>query len=289
MTDANIVGPAPVAGRETTVIVGMHDRPYIDWPAVIGGVFVAVVLWMLLTSFGASVGLFLAPPWGAIESSITTLTIAAAAWFAIVQLFSAVSGAYMAGRMRHRVDGGPQNEVAFRDGANGLLVWAVGFVLAGFIGVSAGLLGMAAVGSSSGANATPLSNIEATDQLFRPKMAESGQADDTDQAASASITILPARRGQPLNRDEVSRILDDSVSSGDRAYLAALVAARTNLNVSEARDRVNTVIAERKVAYEKSRKTAALLGFWTAVSLLISGAASWWAAGIGGRHRDDFK
>jgi len=230
------------------------------------------------------------PPWGSMEQSATALTLAAAAWFAIVQIFSAASGAYLAGRMRHRVAVGPQGEVAFRDGTNGLLVWAVGFVLAALIAVFAGLIGVTAMGSSPNATAMSSASIAATDQLFRPKIVASDEAAEAP-AAAPSIAIRPSP--EPANREEIGRILDraaladNSTADSDRTYLAALVAARTNLDAAEAQARVNKVIAERKEAYEKARNAAALLGFWTVVSLLISGAACWWAGTIGGQHRDD--
>lgn len=295
MSDATILEaePAPAPGPDTTVIVGLHDRPYIDWAAVIGGAFVGLGLWLLLTSFGASIGLLLAPPWGSMEGAATTLTLAGAAWFAIVQLFSTASGAYLAGRMRHRTAGGPPDEIAFRDGTNGLLVWAVGLFCAAIIAIT-GFVGATAAVSTMPEQSRPTAGIETlTDQLFRPKLAASEQTADDAEAGSQTIAILPARRREPLDRDEVARIIERSTQSqnataaSDREYLAALVAARTNLDADEAEARVNTVIAQRKETLEKARTAGALLGFWTAVALLISGAASWWAGAIGGRHRDD--
>jgi hypothetical protein len=70
------------------------------------------------------------------------------------------------------------------------------------------------------------------------------------------------------------------------------VAARTNLSQADAEARVNETLsqwrAEQKAAWEKARKATALLSFWTIAILLLSGAGAWWAATIGGTHRDDF-
>jgi hypothetical protein len=226
------------------------------------------------------------------EPSATALTLAAAAWFAIVQLCSAASGAYLAGRMRHRTDGGPAGEVTFRDGTNGLLVWAVGLVLAAFIAVLAGVIGVTAMSSPPNATtAMSSANIAATDELFRPKIVAPAEGAEAP-AAAPSIATVPS--AEPANREEIGRAIDraaltdNSTADSDRAYLASLVAARTNLDAAEAQARVNKVIAARKEAYENARNAAAALGFWTVVSLLISGAACWWAGTIGGQHRDDF-
>ena len=38
---------------------------------------------------------------------------------------------------------------------------------------------------------------------------------------------------------------------------------------------------------DKVRRATVLVAFVTAASLVVSAAAAWWAAGMGGRHRDE--
>ncbi len=293
---AEITAVAPVSA----VVVGLQDHPYVDWSAVLGGTVVALGLWALLSSFGASVGLFVAPPWQTVGETAATLTLATAVWFAIVQLFAMASGGYLAGRMRHRVDAGPKGEVAFRDGVNGLLVWAVALFAAGLLAAVAALGGIVAVaGNTNSIQAKPAGVEVVIDRLFRPATADVAQSDSTAVSGPASISIVPRQSREPLNREEIARLLDtpatsdSSASPADRAYLATLVASRTNLSRPDAEARVNETVtqwrAERKAAWEKARKSTALLGFWTVAVLLVSGAAAWWAGTIGGGHRDDFK
>jgi hypothetical protein len=81
------------------------------------------------------------------------------------------------------------------------------------------------------------------------------------------------------------------VAESDRSYLATLVAQRTGLPQAEAERRVNETIAEAtratREAADKARRAAVLGGLVTAISLLVSLAAAWWAAQKGGNHRDN--
>jgi hypothetical protein len=56
--------------------------------------------------------------------------------------------------------------------------------------------------------------------------------------------------------------------------------------MSEASARVDQAVAGLYEASEKARKFGILLTFLTAASLAIGAAASWWAAIVGGNHRD---
>lgn len=296
-----ISDPGPIPERQiapvtTAVAVGFNDRPYVDWSAVFGGAIVALGLWMLLTSFGASIGIYVAAPWSAGDDMATNMTLAAAAWFAIVQIFAVATGGYLSGRLRQRVDQAPPGEIMFRDGANGLLVWALS-LLAGTVVVTLTALAGLAAASNAPAGATRVSTTDTDvviDRLFRPQATGTSDAETTD---TNTIAIVPRRgRGGGVNRDEVARILttgdtDAPVADGDKAYLAALVAARTNLDSNAAEARVDETLsawtAERKKEAEDASKADALVGLWTVAILLISGLAAWWAGALGGSHRDD--
>ena len=104
-------------------------QSYVSWGAILAGAAVATAISVVLLQFGAAVGL----------AAITDITpdTAISAWgvFAIgfwllwVQLLSSVIGAYLAGRLRYRLSDATEQEVEIRDGAHGLLVWAVGTLL----------------------------------------------------------------------------------------------------------------------------------------------------------------
>jgi hypothetical protein len=85
-----------------------------------------------------------------------------------------------------------------------------------------------------------------------------------------------------------------SMSADDRAYLARMVQARTGLAQPEAEQRIDRVLVtiqsareKAKAAADRTRRTAVVAAFITAVSLVVSAAAAWWAAGLGGCHRDE--
>lgn len=125
------------------------DRSYIDWPAVLGGAVVAAATAGLFTAFGAALGLstISAEP----GEGNATLWMAITAFWIVVSLIAAfMAGGYVAGRMRRRVDNASADEVMVRDGMNGLVVWALGTLLAGWMAASAIGTAVTAVGNVAG-------------------------------------------------------------------------------------------------------------------------------------------
>jgi hypothetical protein len=100
---------------------------------------------------------------------------------------------------------------------------------------------------------------------------------------------------------EASRILmngfkNGDVSADDRAYLARVVAARTDISQSEAEKRVDEAISKVKEievkareATDAARKAAAYFSLFTAISMIIGAFIAAVAGALGGRHRDDFE
>jgi hypothetical protein len=150
-----------------------------------------------------------------------------------------------------------------------------------------------------------------TDALFRPaapaaNSAPAAGATPAGGTAAPAATTAPAGNAAaptPANRAdavaEAGRVLaygavNGSVSDDDKTYLAQLVAKNTGLSQADAKARVDQVLsnidaAKKKAAdaAETARKTAVLGAFLIAASLLVAGAAAYWAAGLGGRHRDE--
>ncbi len=125
------------------------DRSYIDWPAVLGGAVVAAATAGLFTAFGAALGLATISAEPGEGSGM--LWMAVTAFWIVVSLIAAfMAGGYVAGRMRRRVDSASADEVMVRDGMNGLVVWGIGTLLAGFMAASAIGTAVTAVGNVAG-------------------------------------------------------------------------------------------------------------------------------------------
>jgi hypothetical protein len=81
--------------------------------------------------------------------------------------------------------------------------------------------------------------------------------------------------------------LASDFAQDDKAYLAKLVARRTDLSETEAQNRVELVIAKAKAAADEARKAAASLAIAAALALAVGAFISAVAAGYGGRLRDE--
>lgn len=246
---------------------------YVDWGAIAAGVFVAIAISSVFLAFGSAVGLSLAS-FNANESTpVIGLAIAGGLWLLWVQISSFVSGAYVAGRLRRRIGDAKAHEVEMRDGAHGLIVWAVniviGSVLAGWITI-AGISGAISIASNSG------TMDYYADRLMRSDAVAGTTAVSPDSQYNAQI-------GRILARNIAARTVDPA----DRSYLAREISARTGLAEADAQKRVDDTVATLKAQAETARKYGVLLAFMTAASLLISGVAAWWAATAGGKHRDE--
>jgi hypothetical protein len=65
-----------------------------------------------------------------------------------------------------------------------------------------------------------------------------------------------------------------------------LTSAQTGLAPADAQQRAVQVLADSRVASSQARRSGVILGFSLAAALLAGAAAAWFAAGIGGKHRD---
>lgn len=286
-------------------------RESLSWPAIFAGNAVTGGFILVLLPLGVAAGLSMASPYagqGASGSSIGTLAIF---WLAFVYLFSIAAGGYVAGRLRPRVGGVSIDEVRFRDGINGFVFWGVGMIFSALftfmtvtsaIGTVARTAGQAAGGLASGAGsaaaaAMPNSSMNIStdylaDMFLRSPSNNTPQGQQTPQARSDSEV-----------RDEIGRIIARSAVSGeveepDKVYLSQLIAQRTGMSDTDARARVdetlkratdmrNTAIEQAKSTADQARKASAQAAFWTALASLLTGIAAWYAAQLGGRHRDE--
>ena len=120
-TETIVVAPA-AAGTE-------EHHSYVDWPAVIAGIFLASAISLVLLAFGSAIGLSFADFDAADDVNPIWIAIAAASWLLWVQISSFMAGGYITGRLRRRFNDATEHESDIRDGAHGLLVWAGALVV----------------------------------------------------------------------------------------------------------------------------------------------------------------
>lgn len=251
-----------------------------DWGPIFAGATAAAALSFVLLTAGAAIGLSLVSPYPSQSYGKWAATVATA-WALVVTIGSFLAGGYIAGRMRSAWGESQSDEIEFRDGIHGFLVWSVAIFMGGILAFAAGstanLLG--ADGGRAAVHASERGFVlaPAVDVLLR------------GAETSSPSSGLPA--GAEL-RDEVTRVLVASVSTGrlsaeDRAYLTQIVARRAAVSATVAEKRVADAYAEAGRAFDQARKAAVLVGLVTTTALLIGLAATWYAAQRGGHHRDN--
>ena len=273
---------------------------YVDWGAIIAGAVIATAVAIVMFTFGAAIGLSMVSPYEG--EGVST-----AAWFATLGLWtvwviasSFMAGGYVTGRMRRRVGDGTEHEVDVRDGTHGVVVWALGIVLASWL-LGSGITGVlgtatktagAAAGGAAAASAQDDRTAFTIDSLFR-KPPQTGQVAVTGASAASSGEngVASRMRSERDDKGEARRLLMYGMAKGDltaenKAALTRVVADHTGMSQADAEQRVSQVIADAKKTADKARKSGVLLGFLTAAALLVGGAAAAWAATLGGRHRD---
>ena len=237
----------------------------------------AAALSLVLIAFGSAVGLAVlssSPTWRDVSPA---LTVASGIYLLLTALASFGLGGYVAGRLRERWHPSALSTVVeSRDGTHGVLVWAIAAVPSGLV-IAASVAGVVSKAvepatSSTATTGEPLIAYE-LDYLFRAER-RPPETDLTYSRAEAGRILLAATGRQGITAD-------------DRAYLVRLVASKTGISPADAEHRVDTAITGATTALHKARRSAVILGFSTAASLLLGAAAAWFSACAGGRHRDD--
>jgi hypothetical protein len=252
---------------------------YLQWGPVIAGAVAAAALASVLHAFAGAIGLAVsstAPTW---RDASTALWILSGLYLVMVALAAYGLGGYLAGRLRAGLSAAAPDEVDFRDGVHGLLVWSLATLLTVL------LLLLAASASTrlaapSGGVAGPSTSVAGEniiafdlDRLFRGER-RAGDVDVAQTRAEAARILLTASS-------------HSGVAAEDRAYLARLVAARTGLAAPEAERRVDVAIARAKENIARARRSTVILAFMAGAAALLGAAVAWFAAGVGGKHRDN--
>jgi hypothetical protein len=266
----------PDATSDISVEIG-NPSNYVDWGAIAAGVFVSLAVTSVFLAFGSAIGLSMASFQPSASAPVVGLVIAAGLWFLWVQVSSFMSGGYVAGRMRRRIGDAKPHEVEMRDGAHGLIVWAVNIVIGAAL---ASLLTLAGIGGAIGVASTSTANSGAMDYYVDRVMRSDAVAGTT---AVSADTQYNAQIGRILAKNIAAPTFDET----DRAYVVREISSRTGLAEADAQKRLDDTVATLKAQAETARRYAVLFAFLTAASFLISGVAAWWAATAGGKHRDE--
>src|SRR5215470_18417931 len=109
-------------------VVAEVDEGYIQWTPAVAGALAAAALAFVMHSFAAAIGLAVtstAPTW---RDASTALQLLSGLYLVVVAIVAFGAGGYIAGRMRAPIDL-KRDEIEFRDGVHGLLVWAIAVLL----------------------------------------------------------------------------------------------------------------------------------------------------------------
>jgi len=268
---------------------------FVEWGAVFAGAVTAAALSFVFLTFGTAIGLTTVSPWPNSGVSAKTAASLAVFWTLAQQIGAFMIGGYIAGRLRARWAEANEDETEFRDGLHGALVWSVGIAFGALLlFATAGAAARTGVDAISKAATAATNNADTiayyADALMRPAARPANAQGGQGAATPARVEPLSQE-----TRAEIGRIVARSVAAGsladnDRSYLATLAAQRTGLPQTEAERRVNETITEAtratREAADKARRAAVLAGLVTAISLMASLGAAWWAAQKGGNHRD---
>ena len=261
--------------ERTEILAAGPPTSFLQWTPVIAGALVASAVSLILIAFGAAIGISVvssSPTW---RDTSAALALLSGLYLLLAALVSFGLGGYVAGRLRERWDPSARGDVVeFRDGAHGIVAWALAVVITGLVAaVSAASLAPRVVPpntSPTAATGEPLIAYE-LDRLLRTERPLGGDVAYIRAEAGRILLAAAGRRG---------------IAPDDRGYLVRLAAARTGIAPPEVERRVDDAITAANTAVSKGRRSAVILGFASAVSLLAGAAAAWYASGAGWRHRD---
>jgi hypothetical protein len=252
---------------------------YVQWGPVIAGAIAAAALASVLHAFAGAIGLAVgstAPTW---RDASMALWLLSGLYLMLVALAAYGLGGYLAGRLRTAWAPAGSDEIEFRGGVHGLLVWSLATLLTALLLLLAASAATRLAAPSAGAAGPSASvageNIIALDidRLLRGER-RAGDADVVQTRAEAARILLTSSG-------------HSGVVAEDRSYLIRLVAARTGLAPADAERRVDTAIASARENIARARRATVILAFMAGAAALIGAAAAWFAATLGGKHRDE--
>ncbi|MBY0610849.1 MAG: hypothetical protein K2P80_01565 [Beijerinckiaceae bacterium] len=292
MSDMQYGRTAATALAVDNAVVSSKPISSVDWAAIFAGGVVAAAISTLMTTFGAAIGLSATSPFSGQGLSARAIGIATAIWVLWVAVSSFMVGGYLSGRLRRRSHDASEHESDVRDGSHGLVVWALGTLLIAYLATSsvAGITRAGVDALSKGASAVGGVSMKALDQAADPI----GSAIDRLTRGNAQPGVNADQQRTAITRTLANAVTTGALSPEDKSFLSSQVAAAAGISPEEANKRIDDTMAQvnalsdkAKHVAESARKTGVLVAFLTAASLVISAAAAWWAATIGGKHRDE--
>lgn len=263
--------------QERTGAPMVLDPSPVSWGAVIAGAVVAAALAFVLHSFAAAMGLAVsstAPTWR--DASIA-LWVLSGVYLILVAFVSYAVGGYIAGWLRNPSSTASADEVEFRNGIHGVLVWGLATLLTALLilGTAGALTRIATRAADPATSVAGESTIAFDlDRLFRADRAPPAGGDLTYTRAEAARILLTSSSHTGVARE-------------DRDHLVRIVAARTGVQPAEAERRVDAAIVAARNNIGRARKSTVILAFMAGAAALIGAAVAWFAAGLGGQHRND--
>lgn len=292
MSDMQYGRTAATALAVDNTVASSKPISSVDWAAIFAGGVVAAAISTLMTTFGAAIGLSATSPFSGQGLSARAIGIATAIWVLWIAVSSFMVGGYLAGRLRRRAHDASEHESDVRDGSHGLVVWALGTLLIAYLATSsvAGITRAGVDALSKGASAVGGVSMKALDQAADPI----GSAIDRLTRGNAQPGVNADQQRTAITRTLANAVTTGTLSPEDKTFLSSQVAAAAGIPPEEANKRIDDTMAQvnalsdkAKQVAESARKTGVLVAFLTAASLVISAAAAWWAATIGGKHRDE--
>ena len=258
-----------------TVDTPAKPSSYVEWAPIIAGAVLASAISFVLLTAGAAIGLSMVSV-HADKSYGSSAAYLGAFWAIAVPIGSLLAGGYVAGRMRTAWDSPGSDEVQFRDGIHGALVWSLSIIVGAMLAASAvGTAGRVAGAAASAAGGAAEVAAPAIDSMIRSQSVDPKRPALTDQQKSEVGRIL------------LTSVRNGSLSEGDKNYLNQQVAQVTGVPPEEAQKRVDDAYNATVKAVEDTRRVTSAGGLITATALLIGLAAAWYAAQRGGNHRDE--
>lgn len=251
---------------------------YVQWGAVIAGALAAAAIATVLHGFAAGVGLAAsstAPTW---RDSSLALVLLSGLYLILVAILAYAVGGYIAGRLRVPIFGAQADEIEFRDGAHGLATWALATLLTALTAFATAT-SVTQLAAPSGGDTGPMASVGGENII----------AYDIDR-------LLRSDQERPADfehaRAEAARILltassHDGVTADDQAYLTRLTARQTGLPEADAQGRVAEAIGSAEENIGAARRSAVVIAFAAGAAALIGAAVAWFAATLGGGHRDN--
>lgn len=263
-------------------LIKAAEGHYMDWPAILGGSVVAVAVGSVFAGFGAALGLstISAEP-GA--GSFNFMVIVTAVWIMVTLVSSYMTGGYIAGRMRRRIDTATADEITARDGINGLVVWGLGIVVSVLVLGSAVSTTLSTAGSLASSAGAAAGNVAAAAGSALGGAAQGAltaagvmvpDAAKADPMAYVTSTLLRPAQVAPVTGGtgsatttadlaaEAAGILGNVVATGaisdtERRYLESAVMANAGVTQPEAAAKVESAVTAAQAAGAKVAKAEA--------------------------------